>query len=139
MHITPKTNWMPHASEDPLERPLTIERQVQIAQKTQAAPKAWKKYWNNCTTLMTVFPGVAPRMLLAFGAIVGVYVVRDTARLVPALTFAMLRKVEKDAKTPDRTSETQGTHGRSRCGCWLCQAMLRRVQAKKKKHTQAAR
>lgn len=40
MHITPKANWMPHASEDPLVRPLMIARQVRIAKKTQAAPNA---------------------------------------------------------------------------------------------------
>src|ERR1700732_1156975 len=60
MHSTPKTNCTPHAVGDPLIRPLTIARQVMIAQNTQAAPKAWKKCWNSVTTLTTVAVSALP-------------------------------------------------------------------------------
>jgi len=70
MHITPNANWMAQAVGDPLVRPLTIERHVTIAQKTQAAPNAWKKYWNSVTTLMTVAVGFAPSTLFALPGVV---------------------------------------------------------------------
>src|SRR5208282_4614493 len=72
MHSIPKANWMPHAVGDPLLRPLTMARQVMIAQKTQAAPNAWKKCWNSVTTFTTLAAGVEPNvLLLAIGGVVG--------------------------------------------------------------------
>ena len=54
-----------------------------------------------------------PSTPLAFGGVVGAYLVRPTTKLVPALTFAIDRNVGNDANTPLSASEINGAHGRS--------------------------